>query len=186
MAAGDLTTLQDVKELGRFQSGTDDVILQRLVTAASGFVVTKWRNFLTATYTEVYDGKGASRLVPRNSPIRSIASLSLLGVAIAPQTSVLSSGYAFSTTAIDLYGYTFPRAPRSVAITYTAGYDTPPADLSMAVAECVVWKYKKATRLDQSQMSLPAGGGTVTFSMADLPKAARAVFDSYTPGGLWA
>jgi Phage gp6-like head-tail connector protein len=95
MAAGDLTTLADVKAwlntTGTFGS-TDDAILTRLITAASSFIA-RWlgRDVVMTNYSELRDGLGgcSASFVFANFPVSQVYAVVVGGVAIPPiaQTS---------------------------------------------------------------------------------------------------
>src|SRR6185312_13143041 len=118
MAFGDLTTLGEVKAW--LQTGqaafpdTDDVLLARLITAASGFIQ-KWlnRNIASADWCEVRDGTGGRRLTFSNFPVTAVLSLSIDGLAIsaAPDDGGFGAGYVFGATELALRGYVFTRRP---------------------------------------------------------------------------
>ena len=95
MAAGDLTTLADVKAwlntTGTFGT-TDDALLTRLITAASQFLK-NWlsRDIVLTNYTELRDGLGApsSTFIFANYPVTAVYAVNVAGVNIPPipQTS---------------------------------------------------------------------------------------------------
>jgi hypothetical protein len=94
--AGDLTTLANVKAwlntTGTFGS-TDDAILTRLITAASGFLKRYLgRDVVLTAYSELRDGLGGygpATLVFANYPVTAVYGVNVGGVAIQPipQTS---------------------------------------------------------------------------------------------------
>src|SRR5207248_4649717 len=84
MAYGDLTNLADVKAwLQTGQSpfpSTDDLLLQRLITAGSEFIQ-NWlgRQIAAADWLELRDGTGGQLLAFANIPVNAILSLSIDG-----------------------------------------------------------------------------------------------------------
>src|SRR5215471_19421183 len=106
MPSGDLTTLADVKAW--LQTGqnpfpaTDDALLTRLITAASGFIQ-NWlgRQVLSGDWIEIRDGDGGQRLVFANFPVTAVLSLSIDGLAIPPASpgahgaGGFAAGYVF-------------------------------------------------------------------------------------------
>jgi Phage gp6-like head-tail connector protein len=91
MAAGDLTTLSDVKAWlntsGSFGT-TDDAILTRLITAASSFLKRYLgRDVTLSNYTELRDGLGGAQpasFVFANFPVQQVYQVAVAGVAIPP------------------------------------------------------------------------------------------------------
>ena len=92
MAFGDLTTLADVKAW--LQTGqdafpdTDDVLLARLITAASQFIQS-WlnRQIAPSDWQEIRDGTGGQRFAFANIPVTAMLSLSIDGLEIPPAPS---------------------------------------------------------------------------------------------------
>src|SRR5579863_7059613 len=142
MAFGDLTTLADVKAW--LQTGqtsfpaTDDVLLSRLITAASQFIQT-WlgRQIASSDWQEVRDGSGGQRLTFANFPVTAVLSLSIDGIAIAaaPTDGGFDAGYVFTPTELALRCYVFTRRAQNVIFTYTAGYAATPPDVAQACIE---------------------------------------------------
>ena len=133
----DLVTLADAYAWLKLTSGSDDVNLQLAITGVSRAIAT-WcsRNFVVASYAEVYDGVGSDRLVLRNFPVISVASLSIDDCVVVPQTSALAQGYKFSGRVVALSGYRFSRGFQNIAISYQAGLSPIPEDLKLA---CLNW-----------------------------------------------
>lgn len=141
MLPSDLTTLANAKQWLNIATTTDDALLTRMVSAASGFVQA-WlnRNIASQAYTEKRDGygMGAGRrfMVLANRPVISVQSLTIDTIAIPASTDngQLQPGYGFDDTSIWLSdqsgysnsfwpsGYYFTRGRRNVVIAYTAGY----------------------------------------------------------------
>src|SRR4051812_40846922 len=129
MAAGDLTTLSDVKTW--LQTGqnpfpaTDDALLTRLITAASRFIES-WlgRQVASADWLERRDGPGGHLLPSPNSPAPAVLSLSIDGLNIPPSATDggFGAGYIFPPPELALRGFVFTRRAQNVIVTYTAGY----------------------------------------------------------------
>ena len=140
MAYGDLTNLADVKAwLQTGQSpfpSTDDLLLQRLITAGSEFIQ-NWlgRQIAAADWLELRDGTGGQLLAFANIPVNAILSLSIDGLAIPPAAADgtgFGAGYTFTPTELALRGYVFTRRAQNVIVTYTAGYTTTPPGIAQA------------------------------------------------------
>src|SRR5439155_23306149 len=136
MAFGDLTTLADVKAW--LQTGqdafpdTDDALLSRLVTAASRFIES-WlgRQVAPADWQEARDGTGGQRLAFANTPVTTVLSLSIDGLAIppAPSDGGFGAAYVFTATELALRGHALTRRTHHVAVTHTACYTTTPTHI---------------------------------------------------------
>ena len=185
MAFGDLTTLGDVKSwLQTGQSAfpdTDDVLLQRLITAASQFIQ-NWlnRQILSGDWQEVRDGTGGQRLAFANFPVSAVLSLSIDGIAIppAPTDGGFDAGYVFTPTELALRGYVFTRRAQNVLLTYTAGYATVPIDIAQAAIELVSLRYRERTRIGETARAL-SGSESVTFSQKDMSDDVKLVLSQY-------
>jgi hypothetical protein len=181
MAAGDLTTLANVKAWlsPPLTTTTDDALLTRLVTAASQFIQS-WLNRAIASqaYTETRNGYGATRLFLRNRPVTAIASLAVGGVAIPPCASAASgAGYLFDDSSVYLVGYAFTRGFQNVTVAYTAGYAVTPPEIEQACIELVALRYKERDRIGHVSKSL--AGETVSFTQKDMPADVQTVLDQY-------
>jgi hypothetical protein len=185
MAFGDLTTLGDVKawlQTGQDAfPGTDDVLLARLITAASQFIQT-WlsRQIAPTDWQEVRDGSGGQRLAFANFPVSAVLSLSIDGLQIpaAPADGGYGPGYVFSPTELALRGYVFTRRAQNVIVTYTAGYDITPPDIAQAAIELVCQRYRERTRIGEVSRAL-GGGETVTYSQQDMSEDVKLLLSQY-------
>lgn len=180
MAAGDLTTLANVK--GWFSppltSANDDALLTRLITAASLFIQT-WlnRQIASQTYTETRDGDGGTKLAFANAPVTAIGSLSIDGFTIPPAPSPLAAGFSFSPTLLYLQGYCFTPGVQNVIVAYTAGYAATPPELEQACIELVALRYKERDRI--GHVSKGVAGETVTFTQKDMPPDVATLLNQY-------
>lgn len=175
----DLTTLAAVKlYLGGNIPGTLDPLLESLITAASAWVATYCnRTFQVQVYTETYDGTGTARLMLRQAPVISVASVVVDRVAWAFATGH-GPGYEFDDNCLyAVNGHRFPYAYRTVRIEYTAGYATIPYDLQQAVTEMVALKYKQRDQIGISARSIAQE--TISYTTADVPKSAKPVLALY-------
>ena len=203
MAFSDLTTLADVKAW--LQTGanafpaTDDLLLERLITAASQFIQT-WLNrpLLSADWQEVRDGlaggfgPGESRFSFGVQPCSAVLLVVVDGLTIPPvpaippappgQVAIGSysspAGYVFSPTTLVIRGYAVPRKAQCVLMQYTAGFAAVPPDLAQACIELVCSKYKSRTRIDEAAKRL-ADGATVKFSVADISPPLKTLLSQY-------
>ena len=182
MAAGDLTTLDNVKAWLALPSapGDSDDLLSRLITAASSFVVAYLgRDLVPTDYSEIYDGTGTGWLMLRQAPITAVQSVSFHGRSLATPADPVSgtSGFFFDGRRLSLIGETFPfREP--VVVAYTAGFATLPPVIEQATIELVGEAFKRRDRIGQTTKTL-GGQETVSFSAADMNATVTALLASY-------
>lgn len=183
MAFGDLTTLGDVKAWLQTGAnpfpGTDDALLERLITAASQFIV-GWlgRPLAAADYIEQRDGTGGHRLQFGCIPVSAVLSLTIDDVAVPPAANAWAAGYVFSSTQIAVRGWRFTRRAQNVVMVYTAGYPTPPPDIAQACIELVTLRYRERNRIGEVSKHL-ADGATVAFSQKDMSDATKEILQQY-------
>jgi hypothetical protein len=180
MAAGDLTTLDNVKGWlsPPLTTTGDDALLTRLVTAASQFIQT-WLNRAIAsqTYSETRDGNGGQRLVFANTPVTAVASLTIDGGAIPSAPSPHWRGYIFGATTLYLQGCRFEPGFQNVVVSYTAGYESTPPEIEQACIELVTLRYKERDRIGQVSKNL--AGEVVAFTQKDMPADVQTLIDQY-------
>jgi hypothetical protein len=206
---GDLTTLTDVRAW--LQTGpqpypsTDDALLARLITAASGFV-TQWLNrpIVSADWQETRDGLGwwggdDPTIVFAVQPVTAVLQVIIDQWTIPPipaftpapagQVATIQgfpygpAGYLFTATALTIRGYPVPRRRGCISLTYTAGYSPVPYDIAQATIELVARKYRERTRIGERSKSL--GGGetvayeTTSFSLKDMASDIQLLLAQY-------
>lgn len=198
---GDLTTLADVRAW--LQTGqqpypsTDDVLLARLIGAASGLIAS-WLNrpIVAGDWQEVRDGPGSfgweTTLVFGVQPVSAVLlvvvnNLTIPAIpAVLPQTFAgagCQPGYVFTPTALTIRGYPVPRQKACVTMQYTAGFPSVPLDIAQACIELVCRKYRERTRIGERSKSL--GGGetvayeTVSFSLRDFSSDIQLLLQQY-------
>mgnify|MGYP001551396013 CR=1 FL=1 len=178
MSAGNLAGLEDVKAWLGLQSSTDDLLLNRLIAAASRFVEL-WlsRTIAPTDYDEAWDGNGGIRAPFPNTPVTAVAALAIDGVAIQPAAGPTDPGYRFDESLLMLQGHRFHRGFRNVRVSYTAGFATVPADIAQACIEIAGLRYRERDRIGQSSKSLQ--GEVVSFIQKDIPDPVRAMLAPY-------
>jgi hypothetical protein len=180
MAAGDLTTLANVKAWlsPPLVTTGDDALLSRLITAASQFIQT-WlaRQIAIQSYTETRSGDGGRKLALANAPIATVSSLTIDGLAIAPAPSPLAQGFVFGASTIYLQGYCFTRGFQNVVVGYTAGFSATPPEIEQACIELVALRYKERDRIGHVSKSI--AGETVAFQQKDMPADVQTILGQY-------
>lgn len=183
MAAGDLTSLANVKQWLNITVTTDDALLTRLITAASAFVQT-WldRTIGSATYTEFRDGNDQNRLMLKNRPVTAVSAVAINGVPIqqavplAPNQPV-QAGWLFSDKMVYLVGFQFWKGLQNVQIQYTAGFATTPPDIEQATIELISLKYAGRQRIGQISKNL--NGEVVAFTQKDMTDEIKTLLQQY-------
>lgn len=92
------------------------------------------RNFVSSSYSEVWDGQGSNLLLPTEYPITAVASIKFSGNGdFASAQPLNTNSYFFDAQMISLYeDFLTPRGSGVVQVVYTAGYSTIPMDLQFA------------------------------------------------------
>jgi hypothetical protein len=185
MAQGDLITLADLKAyLGGDLQSNDDVVLTRLISAASAFFTTACAEpILSQAYTELYDGTGGARLYLRQYPVTSVASLAIDTLPIPQAAAPGETGWWLNGNVVVLYGYRFTKALANVAVTYTAGYATPPLDVAEAVMEIAGQRYRGKDRLGKLSEAI-GGMATTSYAQKDVSPFVASVIARYTRANL--
>jgi len=181
----DLTTVADVKTWVGIDGTDSDDVLQLLITAASQYVVDFCgRDFHAADYNEWYSGTGNTVLMLRQTPVNSVAGVSINGRSwndkLIDPSQYGNFGIALEPNGWGLImvgGLYWCRGPRNINVQYNAGYTTIPTDLAQAVNEMVGDKYQKRTNIGiQSRV---IANETITYTAGDVPKSAQSVLNVY-------
>lgn len=166
----DLCTVAAVKSWLAISAGmavADDKLADLVSGTSADFLRAIERtDFLEATYTEVREGDGGSRLSMRHWPITAVASVTVSGTSLAASPDRVATGYYFDEDldpekCNQLYvadGVFTDAAP--VVVAYTAGYADPPDDVVQAVVEWCAARFKG--RPGQGLNSERAAGGEHT------------------------
>jgi hypothetical protein len=177
LTPGALTTVTQVKLL---DTGKDaipanhDTLLEFLIEALSDLMERYCgRSFEKKTYSEKYVGRGGQRLMIKNRPIVTVASVTVDGTAIASTEYEVESqaGFLFRESGwhgglkelpIIPLGDPHPTAIRfNIVVGYDAGYITPnmtgtrdlPYDLELICVRLVLLDYKLRDKQGLSQMT---------------------------------
>lgn len=186
MAVGDLTTLATLKEWLNIPSSTttSDALLSRMISACSNYIQTFMsRTIAVAGYTETRNGMGSCRMMLKNTPVVSVESLSIDGLAIpvrptlGPNSSTLPWGYVFDDQILYLSGYVFNRGAQNVAVSYHAGFATTPPDIEQACIDMIGDWFKYKDRI--GKLSEGIEQQTITFTNADIPARSKGVLLAY-------
>ena len=179
MAAGDLTTVTNVKQWIGITAATDDALLTRLVSAVSTTIQTWLNRALSATaYTDVFDGTGGQRLLLTNYPLISVSSVSVDGRVIPAAADAAASGYAFDIYGVTLRGsYAFTAGRLNVSVAYTAGYAVLPVEIEQAAIELCSLRYSERRRPGVATQSI--GGENVSYRDTDMTGSIKSLLSQY-------
>lgn len=174
----DLTTLAAVKAYAGVVGAGDDAALSALITGYSDMIrAYTGRDFSLTDYGRYFDGRNSTRLVLPQTPVVSVASVAIDGVAVPAQAVVGGIGYRHDETSIILDGHRFTRGWGNVLVNWTAGYATVPAAIVQAAIEMVALRYSLRDKLGYASKSL--AGETVSFITKAMPDSAKLVLDQF-------
>jgi hypothetical protein len=176
-ASTDLTTLDNLKGYMVNSGQTNDVLLQRMITAISLEMETRMnRDIVSTSYSKSFDGTGGKVLVMPDYPVTAVSSVTIDGQ-IVPLGSVITPGYYFTPSEIVLNGYRFCAGKQNVVIVYTAGYSTVPADLEQACIGLIQFRLAERGRVGEASRSM--GGQTTSFIQKEMPDWIMGVMNNY-------
>lgn len=186
MAAGDLTTLANVREWLQQQPAitANDALLTRLISAASQYMQSLMtRTIAVAAYSEARNGMGMDSMMLKNQPIVSVESVYVDGMAIPPRpalgpgVTVSPWGYTFDKVMLYLSGYRFTPGRQNVLINYHGGYAVTPPDLEQACIDIVGEWFKYRDRIGKTSEGIE--GQSISFADIPLPKRAAGIIVVY-------
>jgi hypothetical protein len=163
MDTADLITLDQLRDSYGFtitEGSKSEAMYERLITAASlaclHFV---GRDIHLREITEYQDGNGHDRIVLDDKPVASIESLFVDASHVyASPLDPASYRVDGETGIVTLYGVQTPNVKDCIRVTYTAGYETIPADIGAAVADTIQMMARRITGV---------AGGVTGRTMAD-------------------
>lgn len=164
--------------------GVTDALIQRLISAASTFIQRYCTAIIAETaYQEVRNGLGGARMMTKQSPIISVASVYVNGISIpargplGPGSTTQPGGFVNDDRSVMLSGYDFCRGAQNVTLNYTAGFDPTPPDIEQACIDIVGDWFKRRDRI--GKLSEGIEGQTISFTNAQIPPATLAVLNTY-------
>ena len=176
--ASQLAELADVKAWLKIDYPDDDLLLQRLIGAAGGFLESWLNRTIAATdYVESYSGNGKPFLILRNIPVLSVGAVTVDGLVIPQKTDRSVTGWISSPTSVSLVGYTFHRGLLNVGVSYRAGYETIPPEIAQACIELAALRYSERDRIGEQTKLV--GGESVTYSLRDMPASVQTLLGTY-------
>jgi len=157
----DLTTLAAVAAWLEQEPGqgdlivdTDGLLIGEVISGVSAdFERETGRRFALEQHDETYDGRGATRMFVRNSPIVSVASVTIDGRVI-PAGNSTSPGWYHDGKRVLLTGWRFSPGAANVGIVYQGGFETIPRDLAMAATRMVAIEFRARAHLGLASQSM--------------------------------
>ena len=142
-----IVSKSDVKMFLGTTTGTDDVLLDKLIACAEADAVAQVGAQIStiSTYTEVFDGDGLTNTVLlRNLPVTAITSVFDDVARVFSSDSLLNAAlYAFTAAGVLKLEpeWVFTRGVQNVKVVYSAGYAAIPEDFKKAIIYMVMADY---------------------------------------------
>lgn len=175
---GAFTTVAAVKILLGLTVRTADGQLEGLVGGANqAFETYLQRDIFSASYSKVFNGTGTRTLMLPQYPVTAVSAVQIGAPNLTRRTLVENTDYVWTENAIELLAGVFCRGVANVAVAWTAGFATCPADLTEKATKLAATRYKELDRLGQNSKSM--AGEVVSFDIKDFPNDVRQVLESY-------
>jgi uncharacterized phiE125 gp8 family phage protein len=188
--ATDLVTLAEYKAYAGIASDTLDSVVTAIIPKVSQLVKSLCRrtfvDYINDSKIEVFSGNNESKIFLKEYPILQIQDVELSTDYGNTYTSLVEyTDYVLDQEdgSIVALGYTdavFPKYINGYKVTYTAGYETLPEDLKVAVLDLVTYYVK-----NDGSVHSPKAPGTNTVQIeyittTNLPAHIKRVLDLYT------
>lgn len=190
----DLITLEDFKEMEGIENVKDNVRLQSIITSVSKLVKTYCGNsfidYYSSPYTELFNVESNQTFVQlTESPVVSITSVEERSSYSASYTTLTTGAYEYYLdsdtdviyrTSSSGYSY-FPTGPGAVRVVYTAGYESCPEDLTLAVIDLInyYWKDEYKARRTIGGSSMENTPTSTQWRNVDFPDHIKRILDLY-------
>jgi len=181
-----LVTKAEYKAYAGINTTTEDTLIDILVVKVSALVKTFCRrsfvDYVNDAKSEYFDG-GLKTLVPDEYPILSVSSLEYSADYGNSYTSLVEyTDYVLkrSDNTISAIAEEFPLSINGYKLTYTAGYETLPEDLKLAIFDLISYYLKNDMAVHSNKAP---GTNTVQIEYVtntNLPSHIKRVLDQYT------
>lgn len=164
VGANALCTLADVKTYNGISTSTYDTLIETLIDRVSKqFEMDCDRVFISANYTQYYDGNKTSYLFVSQYPITTVSGVwDDTNWEWGSSTQISGIDYRVADNNHIVFNTTIlTEGDQNIKVAYTAGYTTIPYDLTQACIEEVSVKYNKRENVEVRSKTLP--DGTVTY-----------------------
>lgn len=182
-----LVTLVEGKEKLKITASSEDSILGVLINGVSQ-AIKKYtgRNFISASYTQFYDGDGTDELQLANYPVTALTTLNDdVNRDFASGDDISSDDYLLDGPAgiVRLWNTesVFIRAKANVKVVYTAGYTVAniPADLKLAALRWIAREYMKFSDKKAQVVLASVRDQNITYDVTDIPADVKATLDRH-------
>ena len=181
-----LITRAEYKVYMGLTSPTQDSIIDNLITKVSDLVKSICRrtfvDYVNDAKVEYHEG-GSNLLVPEEYPVLSISSLeysSDYGATYSPLVEFTDYALSKATNNIIPINTTnFPAMPNGYRLTYTAGYESLPEDLKLAVMDLVTYYIKNDMAVHSSKAPGTSSVQVEYITTTNLPAHIKRVLDLY-------
>ena len=203
-----LVTRAEYKAYQGISSTTSDAIIDSLIIKVSALVKTICRrsfvDYIDEAKVEYNDG-GSTTIELEETPVLSVTSLEYSGDYGQTYTTLLEfTNYVFSRKHSNLvpirtqeppvennslYSYipygsinepVFPEAINGFRITYTAGYETLPEDLRLAILDLIAYYIKNDSAVHTHKLAQPNTMQVEYITSTNLPAHIKRILDLYT------
>ena len=188
----DLITLREYKDMEGIQNPKDDYNLSQLITSVSQLIKTYCGNtfvdFYSTNKVETFTIDWNTHLVQlTESPVNAIVSVETRDSVTSSYSTVQTTDYYLDSNTDTVFYVTgssyknWPRGAGSVRVTYTAGYQSLPSDLKLAVIDLITYyyrdEYKERKTLAGATLQNP--GSSSQDSSVAFPDHIKRVLDLY-------
>lgn len=190
-----LITLQEYKDAESITTQRDDFRTESLIESVSQLVKTYCGNSIIDYYssnkTETFNINWDTHIVQLSeSPVNTIVSVEERSSYDGSYTELTTGDYEYylDTNLDSIYRTTggtnyknWPKGPGSVKVVYTAGYESTPADLKLAVIDLVTYylKDEHKERKTLAGASIQNPGGSSQTNSVQFPDHIKRVLDLY-------
>jgi hypothetical protein len=160
---------------------TQDALLTRLIDSASQQIDNYCnRQFVSASYTQYFDGNRANEIILPRSPITTISSVSIDSGRVFGTDSLLpATDFGFvGTNILRRHSGNWGTGSQIIKVVYTAGYTVIPADVEDACILLVECRYRLKNERILGKSSQGKAGENVSF-LNDWPVEALTLLEPY-------
>lgn len=181
-----LVTRTEFKSYAGLTSPTQDAIIDALIPKVSALVKTLCRrtfiDYVNDSKTEYFDG-GQNEFATEETPVLAVASLEYSSdygntyTSLVEYTDYVVSKVSGGIRAISSAG--FPEAINGYKVTYTAGYETLPEDLKLAIFDLITYYMKNDSAIHSSKAPGTNSVQIEYVTNTNLPAHIKRVLDQY-------